>query len=167
MNKVILMGRLTKDPEVRYSQGAEPVAIAKYRLAVNRRYKREGEPDADFIDCVAFGKSGEFAEKYFKKGQMVAVQGRLQIRTYDDQNGVRHWVTEVMIEDQYFAESKASFESRSGSGNDAGFDYYMQQANAPAAQKSGGAQTPAQKDNAAPDGFYSIEENLDDDDLPF
>ena len=74
MNKVILMGRLTRDPAVRYSQGAEPLAIARYSLAVNKRFKRQGEPDADFIPCVAFGKQGEFAEKYFRKGQMVSVQ---------------------------------------------------------------------------------------------
>ena len=77
MNKVILMGRLTKDPEVRYAQSSEPLAVARYTLAVNRRFKRQGEQDADFIGCVAFGKAGEFAEKYFKKGQMVGVVGRL------------------------------------------------------------------------------------------
>lgn len=76
MNKVILMGRLVKEPEVRYSQGAEPIAVARYTLAVNRRFKRQGEPEADFINCVAFGKTGEFAEKYFKKGQLVAITGR-------------------------------------------------------------------------------------------
>lgn len=81
MNKVILMGRLVKEPEVRYSQGAEPIAVARYTLAVNRRFKRQGEPEADFINCVAFGKTGEFAEKYFKKGQLVAITGRLQVRS--------------------------------------------------------------------------------------
>ena len=80
MNKVILMGRLVKEPEVRYSQGAESFAIARYTLAANRRFKRQGEPEADFINCVAFGKTGEFAEKYFKKGQLVSVVGRLQVR---------------------------------------------------------------------------------------
>lgn len=78
MNKSILMGRLTRDPEVRYSQGAEPMAIARYSLAVNRRFKRQGEQDADFIPCVAFGKQGEFAEKYLTKGQMISAVGRLQ-----------------------------------------------------------------------------------------
>ena len=80
MNKVILMGRLTRDPEVRYSQSAEPLAIARYTLAINRRFKRQGESEADFIPCVAFGKQGEFAERYFRKGQMVSVVGRLQVR---------------------------------------------------------------------------------------
>ena len=87
MNKVILMGRLTRDPEIRYSQSAEPLAITRYSLAVNRQFKRDGEPDADFINVVAFGKRGEFASKYFKKGQMVAVVGQLRINSYEDQNG--------------------------------------------------------------------------------
>ena len=106
MNKVILMGRLTRSPEVRYSQGAEPVAVARYTLAVNRRFKRKDEPEADFIPCVAFGKSGEFAEKYFKKGQMVSIVGRLQVRSWEDNEGKKRWTTEVVIEEQYFAESK-------------------------------------------------------------
>ena len=107
MNKVILMGRLVRDPEVRYSQGNEPMAVARYTLAVNRRFKRQGEQDADFIGCVAFGKAGEFAEKYFKKGQMVSVVGRLQVRSWDDNEGKKRWSTDVVIEEQYFAESKA------------------------------------------------------------
>ena len=151
MNKVILMGRLTKDPEVRYSQGTEPLAVARYTLAVNRRFKRQGEPDADFIGCVAFGKTGEFAEKYFKKGQMVSVIGRLQVRTWDDNEGKRHWSTDVVIEEQYFAESKASFESHRGAA-------FTAEA-APAA--------PAPRQSASSDGFYPIDENVEDDDLPF
>ena len=78
MNKAILVGRLTRDPEVRYSQGENPVAIARYTIAVDRRFKREGEPSADFISCVAFGKSAEFSEKYFRQGLRVAVSGRIQ-----------------------------------------------------------------------------------------
>ena len=109
MNKVILMGRLARDPEVRYSQGAEPLAVARYTLAVNRRFKSQGEQDADFIGCVAFGKAGEFAEKYFKKGQMVSIVGRLQVRSWDDNEGKKRWSTDVVVEEQYFAESKASF----------------------------------------------------------
>lgn len=106
MNKIILLGRLVRDPETRYSQSAEPVAIARYTLAVNRGFKREGEPEADFINVVAFGKRGEFAGKYFKKGQQVAVVGRLQISTYDDKDGVKRWSTDVIVEEQHFAESK-------------------------------------------------------------
>ena len=87
MNKVILMGRLTRDPEVRYTQGDNAMAIARYSLAVDRRFKRDGEPDADFINCVAFGKSGEFAEKYLKKGTKVAVVGRIQTGSYTNKDG--------------------------------------------------------------------------------
>lgn len=112
MNKVILMGRLTRDPEVRYSQSETPFAIARYTLAVNRKFKRDGEPDADFINCVAFGKQGEFAEKFMKKGQMICICGRIQVRSYDDQAGQKRWITEIVVEEQSFAESKNSFEAR-------------------------------------------------------
>jgi single-strand DNA-binding protein len=166
MNKVILMGRLTKDPELRYSQAAEPVAIVRYTLAVNRRFKREGQPDADFINCVAFGKTGEFAEKYFKKGMMVAVSGSLQITSYDDPGG-RKWFTDVIIDDQYFAESKSSFEQRNSGGQN--FDYLTPPpasvANAARGNQAvdAGAGAPA----ASADSFYSIDESLEDEDLPF
>ena len=139
MNKVILMGRLTRSPEVRYSQGAEPVAVARYTLAVNRRFKRKDEPEADFIPCVALGKSGEFAEKYFRKGQLVGVIGRLQVRSWEDKEGKKHWTTEVIVEEQDFAESKKNSNA--------------------AAPKEGG-QAPA-------DGFYPINEGVEDEDLPF
>lgn len=87
MNKVMLMGRLVKDPEIRYTQGETPMAISRYTLAVSRRFHREGEAEADFINCVAFGKSGEFVERFFKKGQMVSVVGRLQVRSWEDKDG--------------------------------------------------------------------------------
>lgn len=106
MNKAILMGRLTRDPEVRYSQGGEPMAVARYSLAVNRRFKRQGEQEADFIGCVAFGKAGEFAEKYFRKGQQVGVIGRIQVRSWEDKEGKKRWTTEVIVEEQYFAEGR-------------------------------------------------------------
>lgn len=106
MNKAILMGRLVSDPEVRYSQGAEPLAVARYTLAVNRRFRRQGEAEADFIKIIAFGKAGEFAEKYFKKGQQVSVIGRIQVRSWDDNEGKKRWSTEVVAEEQYFADSK-------------------------------------------------------------
>jgi len=105
MNKIILMGRLTRDPEVKYTQSNEPLAIAKYSLAVNRRFKKDGEQDADFINCVAFGKNGEFAEKWFKKGQQVAVVGHLQSGSYE-KDGIKRYTTDVIIEEQHFAESK-------------------------------------------------------------
>lgn len=144
MNKVILMGRLTRDPEVRYSQGAEPLAVARYSLAVNKRFKRQGEPDADFIPCVAFGRQGEFAERYFRKGQMVSVVGRLQVRNWEDNEGKKRVTTEVVVEEQYFAESKAS-----------------SQANTAAPSP-----VPRKADDVG-DGFYPIDESIEDDDLPF
>lgn len=107
MNKVILLGRVTKDAEVKYTTGATPMAIARYTLAVNRRFKREGEPDADFINCVAFGKQGEFAEKYLKKGVQISVVGRLQVRSWDDNDGKKNWSTEVIAEEHYFAGGKS------------------------------------------------------------
>ena len=113
MNKVILMGRLTRDPEVRYTQSATPTAVARYGIAVRRSFVKPGEPDVDFFNIVAFGKAGEFAEKYFKKGQMVAVVGRLQVNTWEDQQKVKHTSVDVVVEEQHFAESKSSFESRS------------------------------------------------------
>ncbi|WP_458397429.1 single-stranded DNA-binding protein [Anaerotignum sp.] len=137
MNKAILMGRLVSDPEVRYSQGAQPVAVARYTLAVNRKYKRQGDPDADFIKCIAFGKGGEFAEKYLKKGQQISVIGRIQVRSWDDNDGKKHWSTEVVVEEQYFADSKKDN-------------------NAPAAPAA-----------APGGGFYPVDESVEDGDLPF
>lgn len=110
MNKVILMGRLTADPEVRYSQSAEPLAVTRFSIAVDRRFKRDGEPTADFVNCVSFGKTGEFTGKYFKKGMMISVVGRLQVRNWEDNNGQKRVSTDVVVEEQYFAESKAAFE---------------------------------------------------------
>lgn len=146
MNKVILMGRLTRDPEVRYSQGTPPMAIARYAIAVNRRFKRDGEPEADFINIVAFGKAGEFAEKYFKKGQQVVVVGRLQTGSYEKE-GVKHYTTDVIAEEQEFAESKKNFEERvsGGQGNE------------------GYTPKPAAK---SVEGFVPVEEDFDDD-IPF
>ena len=106
MNKVVLMGRLTKDPEVRYAEGENPVAVGRYTLAVNRRWKREGETEADFIPCVVFGKSATFAEKYFTKGQMVGIIGRLQVRIWTDRDGNKRRSMEVVVEEQHFAGGK-------------------------------------------------------------
>lgn len=107
MNKVVLVGRLTRDPEVRYSQGKNPMAVAKYMLAVNRRFKRENEPEADFINCVVFGKPAEFAEKYFRKGMRVSVVGRIQTGSYVNRDGIKVYTTEIYVEEQEFAESMA------------------------------------------------------------
>lgn len=139
MNKVILMGRLTKDPEVRYTQSAEPMAIARYTLAVNKRFKKQGEADADFIPCVAFGKQGEFVEKYLAKGRQIAVAGRIQVRNWEDNEGKKRVTTEVVVEEHYFAESKS------------------EKANKPQSKK---------QDSDA-EGFYPIDDSVEDEDLPF
>ena len=141
MNKVILMGRLTKEPEVRYSQSAEPLAIARYTLAVSRRFKRQGEQNTDFIPCVALGKNGEFAERYLDRGQMISVVGRLQVRSWEDNNGNKRITTEVVVDEQYFAESR----------------------------KSGRTLNEAAKETRESKGgvFYPIDDDIQDDDLPF
>lgn len=105
MNKAILIGRLTKEPETRYTQ-TNNIQVTSFTLAVNRRFAKEGEQQADFINIVAWNKTAEFVSKYFKKGQQVAVVGRIQTRNYDDNNGVKHYVTEVIAEEVYFADSK-------------------------------------------------------------
>ena len=102
----MLIGRLTRDPEVRYTQGDNAMAIARYSLAVDRRFKRDGEPDADFINCVAFGKAGEFAEKYLKKGTKIAVVGRIQTGSYTNKDGQKVYTTDIVVEEQEFVESK-------------------------------------------------------------
>jgi single-strand DNA-binding protein len=116
MNKVNLIGRLTRDPEVRYSQGENPTAVARYTLAVDRRFKREGEQTADFINCVAFGKNGEFAEKYLRKGVKIAVSGRIQTGSYEKE-GTRIYTTDIVVEEHEFCESKGS--DSSGTSNNA------------------------------------------------
>lgn len=106
MNKIILCGRLTKDPEVRYSQGANATAVARLSLAVNRKWKREGEPEADFFNCTAFGKQAEFIEKYLKKGYKVLISGRVQNDNYTNKDGQKVYAVNIMIEEIEFAESK-------------------------------------------------------------
>ncbi len=113
MNKVILMGRLTRDPEVRYSAGDNSLAIARYTLAVDRRFKRDGEATADFISCVAFGRTAEFAERYFHQGIKIAISGRIQTGSYTNREGQKVYTTEVVVEDQEFAESKNASASNS------------------------------------------------------
>lgn len=145
MNKVILMGRLTRDPEIRYSQGAEPFAIARYTLAVDRRGRRDnngGEQTADFIQCVSFGKTAEFAEKYLKQGTKIAITGRIQTGSYTNKDGNKVYTTEVVIEEQEFAESKAS------------------------ASNNGGYQDRPVPSSANVDGFMNIPDGIEND-LPF
>ena len=147
MNKVVLMGRLTRDPEVRYSQGENALAIARYTLAVDRRFKRDGEQTADFINCVVFGKSAEFTERYFRQGMRVLVSGRIQTGSYTNRDGVKVYTTEVVVEDQEFAESKAASEQSAAA-------YGSRPAAAPAPSAPVG------------DGFMNIPDGLDEE-LPF
>ncbi|MEE1195350.1 MAG: single-stranded DNA-binding protein [Lachnospiraceae bacterium] len=151
MNKVILMGRLTRDPEVRYSAGENALAIARYTLAVDRRFKRDGEASADFIPCVVFGKSAEFAEKYFRQGMRVTISGRIQTGSYTNNEGNRVYTTEVVVEEQEFAESKSASQANAAA-------YQPQQYSAPAPMQS--APRPAA------DGFMNIPEGLEEE-LPF
>ncbi len=116
MNKVILMGRLTRDPEVRYTQGDGPAAVARYTLAINRTYKRQGEPDADFINCITFGRSAEFAEKYFRQGLRIIISGRIQTGSYTNRDGAKVYFTNIVVETQEFAESRSSESAETGDG---------------------------------------------------
>ena len=152
MNRVILMGRLTRDPEIRYSQGKRQMAIARYTLAVDRRFRRDGEASADFISCVSFGRTAEFAEKYFRQGTRIVISGRIQTGSYVNKDGVKVYTTEVIVDEQEFAESKAASEN-SGYGAQAG-GYHQ-----PAAAKP--------SPNAAiGDGFMNIPDGIDEE-LPF
>ena len=115
MNKVIIIGRVVRDAEIRYSQGASSTCIARYTLAVDRKFKQEGQPTADFIKCIAFGKLGEFAEKYLHRGIKIAVTGRIQTGSYTNKDGQKVYTTDVVVEEQEFCESKSSNQSQ---GND-------------------------------------------------
>ena len=154
MNKAILMGRLTRDPEVRYSQGDNQMAIARYTLAVDRRFNRNNDENtADFIPCVAFGKAGEFAERYFRKGTKIAVTGRIQTGSYTNKDGVKVYTTEVIVEEQEFAESKNSSANAAGNYDDR-FGSSPMNNSQPAAPM------------AASDGFMNIPDGIDEE-LPF
>ena len=144
MNKVILMGRLTRDPEVRYSQGENATAVARFTLAVDRRFRRD-DASTDFIGCVAFGRNAEFIEKYFRQGKKALITGRIQTGSYTNRDGQKVYTTDVVVEDQEFAESK----NASGA-NDAGF--------APMSRPQPSA--------AIGDGFMNIPDGIDEE-LPF
>ena len=164
MNKVVLMGRLTRDPEVRYSQGAEPLAIARYTLAVDRRFVRRdsgNEQTADFIQCVAFDRAAEFAEKYLRQGTKMLVTGRIQTGSYTNRDGQRVYTTEVIIEDQEFAESKngSNAAPQSASGSNSGFAGSFR-------ESESAAPVPAPLQDAG-DGFMNIPDGVDDEGLPF
>ena len=141
MNKVILMGRLTKDPDIRYSQGEKSTAVARFSLAVDRKFKQDGQPTADFINCLAFGKRAEFIEKYCRKGTKLVVEGSWQTGSYTNKDGNKVYTNECLIENCEFAESKA------------------------AAQNSQPAEGPS-PNSAAGDGFMNIPSGIDEE-LPF
>lgn len=138
MNKVILIGRVVRDAEIRYSQGANTTCVARYTLAVDRKFKQEGQPSADFINCIAFGKLGEFAEKYLHKGVKISIVGRIQTGSYTNKDGQKVYTTDVVVEEQEFAESKTSN------------------------QQSQGNETPP----SSPDDFMKIPDGIEDE-LPF
>ena len=121
MNQVCLVGRLTNDPEIRYTQGEKPMAVAKYTLAVDRRYKKDGEPTADFIRCVAFGKNAEFAEKFMSKGRRFGITGSIQTGSYQNKDGQTVYTTDIIVNGQDFCDSKPA--SSGNSGNYAGGDH--------------------------------------------
>lgn len=154
MNKVVLMGRLTRNPEVRYSQGERATAVARYTLAVNRRFKREGDQDADFINCVAFGRQGEFAEKYLKQGMKIVISGRIQTGSYTNRDGVKVYTTDVVVEEQDFCESKNASQGYADNSSYQG-NY----------QNNSTQQRPT-PNMAAGDGFMTIPDGLDEE-LPF
>ena len=118
MNKTLLIGRTTKDPDIRYTQSEQPMTIARFNLAVDRRFKKEGEQSADFISCVAFGKTAEFIEKYVFKGTKIAVEGRIQTGSYTNKDGNKVYTTDVVVEQVEFAESKTDSKSAAKESND-------------------------------------------------
>ena len=141
MNKVEIVGRLTRDPEVRYSTGDNPSAIARFSVAVNRKFKNaDGQYEADFINCIAFGKSGEFIEKYFKKGMAIGLTGRIQTGSYTNKDGVKVYTTDIVVEDSEFVESK-------------GNSITSEQTSAP--QRTGN------------EDFLNIPDSIEDSELPF
>ncbi len=152
MNKVILMGRLTRDPEVRYSQGASQTAVARFSVAVDRRFKREGEPDADFFNCTCFGKQAEFVERYLHKGVKVVLSGRVQNDNYTNKDGQMVYSVRIMVDEIEFAESKSASAGNGDGGyhNNGGF--------------GGGNSAPAP--SGAGDGFMNIPDGIDEE-LPF
>ena len=153
MNKVILMGRLTRDPEVRYSQGASQTAVARFSVAVDRRFKREGEPDADFFNCTCFGRQAEFVERYLHKGIKVVLSGRVQNDNYTNKDGQMVYSVRIMVDEIEFAESK---NASSSGGNDGGYNNGGGFAGANSAPAASGAG----------DGFMNIPDGIDEE-LPF
>ena len=152
MNKAILLGRIVREPEIRYTQGDKPMCIARYTLAVDRRFKRQGEATADFIPCVCFGKTAEFIEKYGKKGTKLAISGRITTGSYTNRDGQKVYTTEVTVEEQDFAESKAAAPQNAEQ----------------TTQKTSTQQTaPNAQTGAGIDNYMNIPDGIDSDDMPF
>ena len=152
MNKAILLGRIVREPEIRYTQGDKPMCIARYTLAVDRRFKRQGEATADFIPCVCFGKTAEFIEKYGKKGTKLAISGRITTGSYTNRDGQKVYTTEVTVEEQDFAESKATAPQNAEQ----------------TTQKTSTQQTaPNAQTGAGIDNYMNIPDGIDSDDMPF
>ena len=180
MNKVILMGRLTRDPDIRYTQGDNPMCIARYTLAVDRRFSRNANNDgnnADFISCVAFGKTAEFTEKYLKKGTKMAITGRIQTGSYTNKDGAKVYTTEVVVEDQEFAESKnasaggnfgGNGNNYAGNGNNYGGNGGNSYGGNGGSYNSGANRAPQQSagNSDSLDGFMNIPDGIDEE-LPF
>lgn len=145
MNKVVLMGRLTRDPEIRYTQGADQMCIARYTLAVDRRIRQEGQQNADFISCVVFGKGAEFAERYLKQGTKILITGRIQTGSYTNREGRKIYTTDVIVEEQEFTESKAAAEGT---------------------KAAAGQQEAKKQPETDKDGFMQIPDGIDEE-LPF
>jgi len=178
MNKVILMGRLTRDPDIRYSQGENSRPIARYTLAVDRRRTNaDGQREADFIGCVAFDRAAEFAERYLHQGTKIAITGRIQTGSYTNRDGQKVYTTDVIVEEQEFAESKSASENRQGGSSYGGNSGY-QNSNAGNYQQSGSANAGIGGDNSqnnrsegfaseVGEGFMNIPEGVEDEGLPF
>ena len=164
MNKVILMGRLTSDPKMDWTRSEDSKQYATYTLAVNRRFKKNGQADTDFISCIAWGAMAEFAEKFMKKGAMFAVEGRLNVRSWE-KDGERHWTSTVVVENCYFTGSKRDAESKPAQSKPA----------AQTGKQMGLAEQegfyPSEPQAAAPEGWFAVQtsgdESVEDDDLPF
>lgn len=176
MNKVILMGRLTRDPDIRYSQNDNQISVARFTLAVDRRFKRDADQTADFISCVAFGKTAEFFERFMKQGTKVVVEGRIQTGSYTRQDGQKVYTTDVVVENAEFAESKAAASGNAGGYQPAPQQNYQQpapqQSYQQAPQQSYQQPAPAPQPaapaaEAAGEGFMNIADGLEDEGLPF
>lgn len=165
MNKVILMGRLTKDPELRYTQGNPGTAVCRYSLAVNRSYKRDGEPEADFFNCVTFGKTAEFANKYLRKGTMIAVVGELRNGSYTDRNGTKRYTTDIVVSEHYFTGNNIQSAGSTTAPNNA--DFAPADAGYPTPVRNQSVQRQPRMPAPQSDEFMPIDEDFSNEDLPF